>query len=182
VYIGALAPWNRVDYILSMFEHLSGLDASVRFAIYTSKLEEARRMVGGRLEGKLRLARLRPEELLIAAAEFDYGVIIRDRSVINQVAAPIKVGEYLAAGLKIIGTDSIGDYSEWIVRERLGVIVSGNSAQADARAIVVGMTERPTRSPAEIQAFARTRFAPSCRARQVVEAVEAWPEAASKMQ
>ena len=38
-------------------------------------------------------------------------------------SSPVKIGEYLAVGLPVVVTDGIGDYSDLIERERLGVVV-----------------------------------------------------------
>ena len=35
----------------------------------------------------------------------------------------MKIGEYLAVGLPVVVTDGIGDYSDLIERERLGVVL-----------------------------------------------------------
>lgn len=52
----------------------------------------------------------------------DYGLLVRDRSVTNRVAAPTKFAEYLAAGLKVLISPEVGDYSEMVANEDLGVV------------------------------------------------------------
>lgn len=42
----------------------------------------------------------------------DYGIIIRNDSLVNKVASPTKLFEYLSTGLKIVGTNNIGDINE----------------------------------------------------------------------
>ena len=42
-------------------------------------------------------------------------------------SSPIKIGEYLASELPVVITRGIGDYSELIERENLGVVVSENT-------------------------------------------------------
>jgi len=54
----------------------------------------------------------------------DMGVLIRDRCLVNQVASPVKFGEYLAAGLSVLMTEGIGDFSELARDEKLGVVFS----------------------------------------------------------
>ena len=41
----------------------------------------------------------------------------------KKACSPVKNGEYLACGLPIISTHGIGDYSEMIVRENVGVVI-----------------------------------------------------------
>ncbi|MBI3650451.1 MAG: glycosyltransferase [Acidobacteria bacterium] len=39
-------------------------------------------------------------------------------------SSPIKIGEYLAAGLPVVITDSIGDYSRWIAQHQMGAVLA----------------------------------------------------------
>lgn len=58
---------------------------------------------------------------LIAA---DYGLLIREKSITNKVASPVKFGEYLACGLKVIISDELGDASEFVKVHRCGSVYS----------------------------------------------------------
>lgn len=42
----------------------------------------------------------------------DFGLIIREEHLLNRVASPTKIAEYMSAGLTIIGTEGIGDLDE----------------------------------------------------------------------
>lgn len=53
----------------------------------------------------------------------DYGILIREQSVTNQVASPVKFSEYLSAGLKVLISDNLGDFSELVTEQNLGVIL-----------------------------------------------------------
>ena len=52
----------------------------------------------------------------------DYGLIIRDESITNQVSSPVKFAEYLYAGLKIIISSNIGDYSKFVLDNDCGFL------------------------------------------------------------
>ncbi len=53
----------------------------------------------------------------------DYGLLIRDPLVTNQVASPVKFAEYLSAGLKVIISHGVGDYSEIVDKHKLGFVL-----------------------------------------------------------
>jgi hypothetical protein len=59
------------------------------------------------------------QQLLHAA---DYGWLVREASDTNRVASPVKFAEYLAAGLYVIISPELGDYSELVHREGCGMI------------------------------------------------------------
>jgi hypothetical protein len=50
----------------------------------------------------------------------DYGLLIREDSVTNQVASPVKFAEYLACGLKVIISQKLGDYTELAEQKNWG--------------------------------------------------------------
>jgi hypothetical protein len=49
---------------------------------------------------------------------------------VNEVASPVKFGEYLASGLPVVMSAGIGDYSELVRRKKVGVILKGRPASA----------------------------------------------------
>ncbi|HNQ13787.1 MAG TPA: hypothetical protein PKH65_00220 [Bacteroidia bacterium] len=56
----------------------------------------------------------------------DYGLLIREKSVTNRVSSPTKFAEYLAAGLPVLISDGIGDYTDFVREHNCGIIVNGN--------------------------------------------------------
>ena len=56
-------------------------------------------------------------DYLIAA---DYGLLIREKSVTNKVASPVKFAEYLACGLMVIISEDMGDYTEFTSLNKCG--------------------------------------------------------------
>jgi len=52
----------------------------------------------------------------------DYGFLIREDSPINHHASPTKFSEYVLCGLKVIMSDNIGDYSQFVKNHDCGVI------------------------------------------------------------
>jgi len=52
----------------------------------------------------------------------DYGLLVREDSVTNQVSSPVKFGEYLAAGLKVIISNNIGDFSQFVQDKNCGML------------------------------------------------------------
>ncbi|MBK9639447.1 MAG: hypothetical protein IPO63_17205 [Bacteroidetes bacterium] len=64
-------------------------------------------------------------EVPIVLSACDMGILIRDDSITNQVASPTKFAEYLSAGLQVIITDNIGDYSDFVKVHQCGIIANG---------------------------------------------------------
>ena len=47
------------------------------------------------------------------------------------MSSPTKFGEYLAAGVPVVLTDCIGDYSRWAEEFRLGVVLNPAGLEND---------------------------------------------------
>lgn len=65
---------------------------------------------------------LPPSSVHSALLQCDYGIILRENNITNRVASPIKIAEYLYAGLKVILSPNIGDYSEQLTANGYGIL------------------------------------------------------------
>lgn len=63
-------------------------------------------------------------------AACDMGILLRDSSVTNRVASPTKFAEYLAAGLPVLISEAVGDYSAFVKDHRCGIIADGTDLPA----------------------------------------------------
>ena len=52
----------------------------------------------------------------------DYGWLVRENTDTNRVASPVKFAEYLAAGLEVIISNELGDYSNYVLVNKAGFI------------------------------------------------------------
>ena len=73
-----------------------------------------------------------PKYLLAA----DYGLLIRENTVTNQVASPVKFAEYLACGLPVIISRNLGDYSEFVTKNNCGYLLNEFNFQPRNKPII----------------------------------------------
>ncbi len=71
---------------------------------------------------------VKPNEVPAYLLAADYGLLIREPSVTNQVASPVKFAEYLACGLQVLISRQLGDYSEFVINNKVGFIFEKNLA------------------------------------------------------
>ena len=57
----------------------------------------------------------------------DYGLLIREESVTNEVSSPVKFAEYLAAGLPVIISEHIGDFSAFVQDKSCGTLAKSTN-------------------------------------------------------
>lgn len=59
----------------------------------------------------------------------DAGLIFREEMATNRFASPTKIAEYLLAGLPVIISENIGDYSEFVKSNNIGFVVKNSKEQ-----------------------------------------------------
>ena len=133
VYAGGDQRYQMLPHMFRIW-HSMASDDSVRFLALTN---DTTRVEGGieldipRGRGtRISVDRDRIPAYLNAA---DIGFLLRSPDPLNTVASPVKFGEYLAAGLSVISSPGIGDVSNLIEQQNLGVLVDPNSPELAAK-------------------------------------------------
>jgi glycosyltransferase involved in cell wall biosynthesis len=57
----------------------------------------------------------------------DFGVLIREEAITNRVASPTKFAEYLAAGLPVLISPHVGDFSDMVQGSELGLVLADDA-------------------------------------------------------
>jgi glycosyltransferase involved in cell wall biosynthesis len=124
-YSGGLSVWQRIKDIINLFEEVHQLDANFRFLLITPQPDQLTEWL---MQSKLcpdcfQIVSCAQTDVRRYLSAADAGIIMRHNTVVNNVASPIKVGEYLACGLPLLLTQGIGDYSRTIPEAGLGILL-----------------------------------------------------------
>ncbi|HEV2178154.1 MAG TPA: hypothetical protein VGW33_13285 [Terriglobia bacterium] len=117
VYAGGVDKWQNVDLTLDTLRRLAGARPDVSASLYVpqsavSGLKEKVRRAS--LDGRIEVGSLSHEEMLRQYARMDAGFVLRDDTLMNRVAMPTKLVEYLAHGVvPIVLSPHIGDFAEY---------------------------------------------------------------------
>lgn len=103
-YVGGAAYWQNIDKILSTFDQQSKKNSKLFLLFITNDPEVANNIITiYNLDKKhIKVISLPYEEVGKYLNASDAGIIIRDDNLINYVASPTKVNEYLAVGVKVV--------------------------------------------------------------------------------
>ncbi len=100
----------------------------------------------------------------------DYGILIREQSVTNQVAAPTKFAEYLMCGLKVLISEKMGDYSAFTVEHNCGIVVNEDTI-ASLSLKPVGVEEKLTIAQTGVKYFSKQSELTLSRYKQLLKAL-----------
>ncbi len=122
VYSGSTAGWQSFDLLEQVLSKLLNAHDNVRI-LFLSKEEANNQRMAQKFEGRVAIRWVSAEEVPVYLAACDYGILIRENTVTNQVAAPTKFAEYLHSGLKVLISEHIGDYTAFVTEHKCGVVV-----------------------------------------------------------
>ena len=124
-YCGSLAPWQAVEDSLEWFKHVARSKPNAYLLAVTTHPERMTRYanqarIPESARSVLSVSQSKVIEYLAAA---DCGLLVRKPSLVNQVASPVKFAEYLSAGVPVMISENVGDYSECVKRHGLGTVL-----------------------------------------------------------
>jgi hypothetical protein len=64
---------------------------------------------------------LKSNEVAEKLRENDIGILVREKSIVNEVSFPVKLGEYLAAGLPVVINSALIGAGRFVVENNVGV-------------------------------------------------------------
>jgi len=123
LYAGSTAGWQSFSLMQNFLTQQFESNPCVK-ALFLSNESSELTTLKNSFPGKVFVRWCKPEEVPEYMSVADYGILIRENTVTNQVAAPVKFAEYLACGLKVIISDCIGDYPVFVKQQHCGIIFS----------------------------------------------------------
>jgi glycosyltransferase involved in cell wall biosynthesis len=125
VYVGGTSKWQCIEEIFKIYKKIEEQVNNSTLTFFTKDkdlIDQYSLKYGIAVDVKFVDQQNIHNELL----NYDFGFLLRESNIINEVASPIKFLEYLGAGVVPIMTNEIGDYSGLVVNNKLGVIVDKN--------------------------------------------------------
>jgi glycosyltransferase involved in cell wall biosynthesis len=124
-YSGGVSSWQRIGDIVSLLKQVCFAESRCKALFLTNSQEELFRRVEEVQfpQAQAFVIGCPHHEVHQYLSAADAGLIMRHDTTVNNVASPVKVGEYLACGLPVILTRGIGDYSDMLPRSGVGMLL-----------------------------------------------------------
>ena len=143
VYVGGLSQWQKVKESVALYNQISeSIDRPTKLTIVTRDTNLAKRKLSAidKHVESISYLSLKPSEVTGFLQTCDFGFLLRDFSLVNIVASPIKFLEYTSSGVVPIVSPFIGDYSQHVAAQKLGICLSGQLSDDDIGQKIIAMT------------------------------------------
>jgi hypothetical protein len=122
VYSGSTSGWQSFDLVVLLLEKLMERQTNVEVIFLTTENAAIDRLIE---RYPLRCCRrfVSHDDVHKVLGAGDYGILLRDDKVTNQVASPVKFAEYLHAGLSVLLSPKLGDFSSFVLENNCGHVV-----------------------------------------------------------
>lgn len=121
IYSGSVSGWQSFTLLEHFAVPLLRKDANVKF-LFLSGRDKNIKNIQDRFPNQVIVRKCSPQDVPEQLLAGDYGLLIREESITNKVASPVKFAEYLACGLQVIVSEHTGDYSDFVRQNRCGFL------------------------------------------------------------
>jgi hypothetical protein len=157
IYSGSTAGWQSFgllnDFIKKVFKENEKCKV-----LFLSKEDENNIKLKQEYPERIKIMFLQPNEVSEYLQLGDYGLMLRENSITNQVASPVKYAEYLAAGLKVLISPNIGDYTEFTKTHKCGNVIESNQMHPLTYFNNIGYQEKLALNKLALEHFSKDCF------------------------
>lgn len=132
-YSGGYARYQHLeDMVIPFFKILLEKDEKIRVLILSHALEKIKPIVDAHnLPRRVLFMEASQEDVAAYLSGCDLGFLIRKPTLVNTVAQPVKVAEYLAAGVPVCVEGEVGGVTEKLVALSAGLSVNISGQEED---------------------------------------------------
>lgn len=121
IYSGSVAQWQSFDLLLHFFEEQLINNKNIKI-IFLCKETDAILAFKNKYPTRVTQLWCNESEVYDYLSMADYGILLRDNTYTNKVASPVKFAEYLHAGLDVIISNEVGDFSKFVINHACGFV------------------------------------------------------------
>lgn len=125
VYAGSNAGWQSFESLFIWLARLMEAQPDLKLLLMTP-LESLSDTVLAPFRDRVILKWVAPNEVMQYLSLADYGLLLRQETTTNRVASPTKFAEYLAAGLRVLISPELGDFSEFTLQNECGQVITAD--------------------------------------------------------
>lgn len=113
VYSGSVAGWQSFDMLYNYISPILKSNFNYKL-MFLSDEDKNILKLQNQFPNQVICQKLKVNDVPKYLLAADYGLLLREETITNKVASPVKFAEYIACGLKVIISDYLGDYSQYV--------------------------------------------------------------------
>ncbi len=122
VYAGGTGAWQSFDTVTELLDKALRVQSNLE-VLFLSKPHKSIEALIQKFPDRVKCKWVAHHEVFGLLQSCDYGILIRDQKITNKVASPVKFAEYLNAGLKVLISEGLGDFTAFTKVNQAGVVV-----------------------------------------------------------
>ena len=126
VYVGSTSFWQKIESTIHLYKIIESNIENTSLTVITKDKQAVSKLLTDNNIKNYKIKSLSQEEVLLDLVNYDFGFLLRDNILMNNVASPVKFIEYISRGVIPILSEGIGDYSSLVSEKKLGIIVKDN--------------------------------------------------------
>lgn len=107
-YVGSAVAWQSTEQLVELIRRIDERYPRVRYFILTNGAMPGLEQLPETTKQRLTVKSVPHKEMKYYLHMSNIGIVIRDDNIVNQVAAPTKIAEYLTSGIRILYSGNIG--------------------------------------------------------------------------
>ncbi|MEO8762256.1 MAG: hypothetical protein ABI388_11980 [Bacteroidia bacterium] len=123
IYSGSSAGWQSFNLVDDFLFKLFSENENLKLIFLSNEIPKESKTFK-QFANRINTKWLKPEEVSALMIMADYGILIREQSITNQVASPVKFAEYLACGLQVLISEGIGDFTDFVKQHACGKLIN----------------------------------------------------------
>lgn len=136
VYSGSGAPWQWLSQLSSLWQEIHRQDPTIQFLV-VSRDPRTKILNSGLNPDSIQFVQgANGDEVFYHLQEGKLGFLLRKDHLVNRVSFPIKFGEYLAAGLRVVVSDFEWECADFVNKNGGGILVSNQTIEKEAERII----------------------------------------------
>ena len=122
VFSGSIAGWQSLHFIDKYLNKILENNAHTKL-LFLGNINIQDFFITKKYLNRIYQTNVTPDAVFDYLCIADYGWLVRDQSITNSVASPVKFAEYLISGLKILISENLGDYTTFCHKNQCGFII-----------------------------------------------------------
>lgn len=126
VYSGSSSGWQSFNLVDIYLFELFSKKTNIKLIFLSDEIPDQSRLFS-KFKNRIITKWVTPNEVRSLLIMADYGLLIREESITNKVASPVKFAEYLSCGLQVIISENIGDFTNFVIKNNCGILLDTES-------------------------------------------------------